>query len=428
MPYVLHSSAVLLHCCCGPPATQLTCVAAYAVPTRMSGACPFAAQWRRADEATAAARAPPETRATGTGTGTDDNNSTSTSTTTTTTAAPSSCPAGFGVAAGTCPLGFGSGTGTGNRAPSAASFASRGLPRMPLSMLAGHHHHEGGASSAGVRLVSVKGVVFDVSGDVDFAQGGRLARLPGHDASRLIALSATAKESPRGEGEGEGVGEGGGEGGGGLGVGGDLDAGLAGLRYEEHQRLETYFVEMARGRRAVAVLADADHVRIFGAPIGGGPREAPNPAPAPDQVEALSSLSLSSPLPPPPSEAALLHASVEQGDAEAVARLLRRRREADREGQPEQSGARGGGGRGGVGMAKGYGTSLVDCPCPRTGMTPLLKAVEVGSGDMARLLLEAGADVRSKATLYDGDDAVALARRLGSRDAIVDMLLAFSSC
>lgn len=123
---------------------------------------------------------------------------------------------------------------------------------MPLSVLAGHH--EGGAS-AGVRLVSVKGVVFDVSGDVAFAEGGRLSRLPGHDASRLIALSATTEGSLRGEGESEG------EGGGGVGVGDDLDAGLAGLRYEEHQRLETYFVEMARGRRAVAVLADTDHIR-----------------------------------------------------------------------------------------------------------------------------------------------------------------------
>ena len=123
---------------------------------------------------------------------------------------------------------------------------------MPLSVLAGHHE---GEASAGVRLVSVKGVVFDVSGDVAFAEGGKLSRLPGHDASRLIALSAITEESLRGDGEGEG------EGRGAVGVGDELDAGLAGLRYEEHQRLETYFVEMARGRRAVAVLADADHVR-----------------------------------------------------------------------------------------------------------------------------------------------------------------------
>lgn len=128
---------------------------------------------------------------------------------------------------------------------------------MPLSVLAGHH--EGGAS-AGMRLVSVKGVVFDVSGDVAFAKGGKLSRLPGHDASRLIALSAITEGSLRGEGDGEGEG-GEGETGEVVDVGDDLDAGLEGLRYEEHQRLETYFVEMARGRRAVAVLADTDHLR-----------------------------------------------------------------------------------------------------------------------------------------------------------------------
>lgn len=133
---------------------------------------------------------------------------------------------------------------------------------MPLEVLAGHHRHDDGMSaSAGVRLVSVKGVVFDVSGDAAFASGGRLARLAGHDASRLIALSATTEGS--GSLGSMDVGEGEGEGGGGVGVRGDdeLDAGLAGLRYEEHQRLETYFVDMVRGRRAVAVLADVDHVR-----------------------------------------------------------------------------------------------------------------------------------------------------------------------
>lgn len=124
-----------------------------------------------------------------------------------------------------------------------------------------------------------------------------------------------------------------------------------------------------------------------------------------------------------------LHASVEQGDAEAVALLLRGRREADREGEAEQGelreerggvrrGARekeeeggvGGGALGGAlppsiaaaeaengkGMGGGEGVSLVNCPCPRTGMAPLLKAVEIGSGEVARLLLEAGADVSSK--------------------------------
>ena len=143
--------------------------------------------------------------------------------------------------------------------------------------------------------------------------------------------------------------------------------------------------------------------RIFGARLDGGPRDALNRAAAPDQVEALPSLS--SPLPPAPSEAAELHASVEQGDAEAVARHLQRLREANREGwtqRDETSGGRGGVERdprerdSGKGVGKEKGTNLVDCPCPRTGMTPLLKAVETGSGGVVRLLLEAGADTRSK--------------------------------
>lgn len=37
---------------------------------------------------------------------------------------------------------------------------------------------------------------------------------------------------------------------------------------------------------------------------------------------------------------------------------------------------------------------LVDSPCPRTGMTPLLKAVEGASEELVGNLLDAGADVR----------------------------------
>ena len=152
------------------------------------------------------------------------------------------CPLGFGSAAEsspsstspalTCPLGFGGGRGTNstNKRPTPTSFASTGLPRMPLAVLAAHP-----------TLVAVKGVVFDVS-DVEAYQT-RLAAWAGHDASRVIAVSG-------GVGAGAGIGDGDG-----------LDAGLSGLRYEEHQRLEAYFLEMARSRSAVAVLTDEDHER-----------------------------------------------------------------------------------------------------------------------------------------------------------------------
>lgn len=93
---------------------------------------------------------------------------------------------------------------------------------MPLAVLAGH-----------ATLVAVKGVIFDVSLD----EG--LARWAGHDVSRLVAVSGGAGES------------------GGVG----FDAGLEGLRYEEHQRLEARFLEMVRAVRAVAVLTDQDYAR-----------------------------------------------------------------------------------------------------------------------------------------------------------------------
>lgn len=45
---------------------------------------------------------------------------------------------------------------------------------------------------------------------------------------------------------------------------------------------------------------------------------------------------------------------------------------------------------------KNVAVTIVDAPCNRTGMTPLLKAVEGGSEGLVRVLLEAGADVRSQ--------------------------------
>lgn len=106
---------------------------------------------------------------------------------------------------------------------------------MPLVVLAGHP-----------ALVAVKGVVFDIS-DVEPYQTRFAERGGGHDVSRLIAVS--------GPGGGRGDGDGGG------GCGDRLDEGLEGLRYEDHQRLEAYFLEMARTVRAVAVLTEEDHMR-----------------------------------------------------------------------------------------------------------------------------------------------------------------------
>lgn len=136
-----------------------------------------------------------------------------------------------------CPLGFGSSRG---KTPSTLSLGRSGLPRMSLAVLAAHLERD-----EKVRLVSIKGVIFDVSEDVNFKSGGPLARLPGHDASRFIASSVREVSADH---ESDGL----------L----NLDAGLEGLTYQDHQRLETYYVRMLQARRAVAVLAEEDYVRF----------------------------------------------------------------------------------------------------------------------------------------------------------------------
>lgn len=148
------------------------------------------------------------------------------------TATTATCPAGFGrKATATCPVGF------GGRAKTACPVSFSGLPRMPLAVMAEHQ-------GSGVRLASVKGVIFDVSSDAAFGNDGRLAQMPGHDISRVIALCGMKEED-----------------GGVADRDTNFDAGLEGLKYEDHQRLESYFVEMVQGRRAVAVLTEEDYAR-----------------------------------------------------------------------------------------------------------------------------------------------------------------------
>lgn len=138
------------------------------------------------------------------------------------------CSAGFGFSDSKCPLGFGSyGKGL------LTSFNS--LPQMPLAVLARHE-------SSSARLVSVKGVIFDVSSDGEFSVDGKHAHLPGHDASRFFAIA----NSKLGDTTDPLA---------------DLDAGLEGLTYEDHKRLESRFMRVAKEHGAVAILADKDHKR-----------------------------------------------------------------------------------------------------------------------------------------------------------------------
>ncbi|CAN0488059.1 unnamed protein product [Ectocarpus sp. 12 AP-2014] len=354
----------------------------------MSGStCPFAAQWQRSQPSGTTAPTCPVGFGSPPPHPTTDSSSSATATTTAAAAAA--------AATITCPLGFGGGANDTGR-PTAASFAKRGLPRMPLAVLAGHP-----------TLVSVKGIVFDVSDDEAYNHEGALAGCAGHDASRVIAASAGGR---LGNGDG----------------GGKLDAGLEGLRYEEHQRLEAYFVELARSRRAVAVLADEDHISIFGTPLVASSDTGYTPAAA----TAASALSISTTTDDLMALVAELHASVEQGDAEAVRRVLSPRCQQYPGEEVEGAGEDADGDSAQTGETQPKSLLVpVDSACPRTGMSPLLKAVEGGSAEVIRVLLDAGADVRMQASaaLYDGDTALDLARRLSCSDAIIEMIALASS-
>lgn len=118
--------------------------------------------------------------------------------------------------------------------------------------------------------------------------------------------------------------------------------------------------------------------RIFAAPLDASVGE---PSGVAHQAGVLQS----------PSAAVLLHASVERGEAESVRQLLNQLNE----GEMREEGANGGASALRLVCAKEEG-KVIDALCPRTGMTPLLKAVEGGTYDIVRMLLEAGADVRAK--------------------------------
>lgn len=143
----------------------------------------------------------------------------------------------------------------------------------------------------------------------------------------------------------------------------------------------------------VFVLSSFPHLRsIFGTPvvISGDANYSPATATlAPDVNANMNTTGKRAASP-----AAELHASVEQGDGEAVARLLSQHQQHRRDEQE----------LGGDDAERGEARRrdwllLVDCACPRTGMTPLLKAVERGSEGSVRALLQAGADVRSRVSV-----------------------------
>lgn len=125
--------------------------------------------------------------------------------------------------------------------------------------------------------------------------------------------------------------------------------------------------------------------RIFGAPLTTGNGDATySPATATLAPKTKTDTSDRVAL------AAELHSAVEQGDAEAVAGVLSNLQQRDGDAEIEKTPQRG-------------LSPLVDCACSRTGLTPLLKAVERRSEEVVRVLLEAGGDVHSQVRGYNLD-------------------------
>ncbi|KAG5186297.1 hypothetical protein JKP88DRAFT_214650 [Tribonema minus] len=101
------------------------------------------------------------------------------------------------------------------------------------------HAGEGGGQAPGMpRLVSVKGRIYDVTSAAAFASDKPLARIVGHEASRVLATGVLQDE--------------------------DLDRSLEGISFDDHRRLEKLSNEMEAAFTAVARLAAADYRAIFG--------------------------------------------------------------------------------------------------------------------------------------------------------------------
>lgn len=125
--------------------------------------------------------------------------------------------------------------------------------------------------------------------------------------------------------------------------------------------------------------------RIFGAPLGGT-RQGVTVVQANDHTTPNS-----------PSKETKLHALVERGDADAVQEFFRNEQDTATgkfEEPPELQETTPPMKATAAAVVVEGSNIIVDTPCPRTGMTPLLKAVEGSSEAVVRVLLEAGADVR----------------------------------
>ena len=215
---------------------------------------------------------------------------------------------------------------------------------------------------AGKGLVSVKGLVFDVSARVD-----DMVPLLGHDCSRFFAVGGGGGGEPSGPVPPSATP---------VDPGGLLDQGLKGLSYEQVVRLERVLEGFLRSfGPPVAVLAEGDRRAL----LGGASMVAPGGVDGQEEEEEAE-------------KGRRLHELIEQGaGAAAIEELLGDDRK---------------------------GSLIVNCPCTRTGLTPLHKVVESAVEeeaallDVVRLLVGKGADRTAPAALYDGDTPLQLARRL----------------
>ena len=65
---------------------------------------------------------------------------------------------------------------------------------------------------------------------------------------------------------------------------------------------------------------------------------------------------------------------------------------------------------------------VLEYQCPRSGMTPLHKAVEARSFDAIKILMDNGASLQARASLYDDDTPLLLAKRLKVDPQIIAFL------
>lgn len=220
------------------------------------------------------------------------------------------------------------------------------------------------------RLVAVKGSVFGIppTAEPRFDSGGAWASAIGRDLTRTLAFTPVGSEAAsavadgrlRLEPEHQGSGA------------------LAGLDFDALRRLESWYAFFCERHPVVGRLL-AEHE------TAGGPADA-KCLPGEKGLQPLPGDVYGSflPLQGAGGAAHALHALLDADEREATRCMV---------------------------LSTATDSPALHSRCSRTDMTPVHKVVEKGWGDVLRVLLAKRADAAAPCSLYDGEDALALARR-----------------